>query len=441
MSGLPTQPYKGTRDFYPEDFRIRKYIFDTWETVVESYGYEQYDAPLIEPLELYAAKSGQEIVNEQTYQFIDRGGRNVAVRPEMTPTVSRMVAARRQELAYPLRWYSIPSLWRYERPQKGRLREHWQLNVDIFGVATIDADLELMMVAYDIMRAFGANDKMFKIRVNSRKLINVMMADYLELDVFQSQLMTKLFDRKDKMTSDDFEDAAREIFDLEKADEGVKLINALLGAKAMGELPKPLLETAAVKDVQALFTLLRERGVHNAVFDITLMRGFDYYTDIVFEIFDTSPENNRALFGGGRYDGLVSLFGVQPLPSSGFAMGDVTIKDFLETHDLLPKLSSTTDAYIIVVGDVLKGAQKFAKALRDENVKVAIDITDRKFDKQIKTAIKKQIPYLLFVGEDELREQLYTMKDVAKETEEKLSSERVISTIKDYRRHASYDNE
>lgn len=434
MATLSTQPYKGARDFYPEDTRVQDYIFSTWRKVAESYGYERYDAPMIEPLDLYAAKSGQEIVNEQTYQFTDRGDRNVAIRPEMTPSVSRMVAAKRQELAMPLRWYSVPNLWRYERPQKGRLREHWQLNVDLFGVDTIDADVEIISIADALMKAFGAKPNQYRIRINSRKLVNVMMAEFLELDIVQSQLMMKLFDRKDKISAQEFKNQAEQIFDPARRKNGLKEIAALLSAKTMGELPQVLLDTSAVRDVQLLFTLLHEHGITNAVFDITLMRGFDYYTDIVFEMFDTNPDNSRSLFGGGRYDGLVSLFGVDSVPVVGFGMGDVTIKDFLETHKLLPKLESTTDVYLIVLGDVLKEAHKLAANLREEGVKVAVDITGRKLDKQIKTAVKKKIPFMLFVGEAELKNETYTLKDVAKAHEEKLSFERIVTTVEDYRR-------
>jgi len=169
---LSTQPYKGARDFYPEDKRLQNYLFDVMKKVVESYGYEQYDAPILEPLELYLAKSSAEIVNDQTYAFEDRGGRKVVIRPEMTPTVSRLVAGRRQELSYPLRLYSIPNLWRYERPQRGRLREHYQLNVDLFGVSGLSAEHELIQIADKLMKTYGAKPNMYKIRVNSRKLIN-----------------------------------------------------------------------------------------------------------------------------------------------------------------------------------------------------------------------------------------------------------------------------
>src|SRR3989338_2873050 len=168
---LSTQPYRGARDFYPEDKRIQKYLFSVMRKTVEGFGYQEYDAPVVEPLELYAAKTSEEIVNSQTYSFTDRGGRNVTLRPEMTPTVARMVAARRQELAYPLRWYSIPNIWRYERPQAGRLREHWQLNVDLFGLAGLEGDHEIILITDTIMQAYGAKRETYETRISSRLLL------------------------------------------------------------------------------------------------------------------------------------------------------------------------------------------------------------------------------------------------------------------------------
>src|SRR3954468_12365722 len=196
---LSTKTYKGARDFYPEDKRLQKYVFGKWRQMAERFGYEEYDAPILEPLEIYLAKTGDEIVNEQTYTFKDRGARKVAIRPEMTPTVSRMVAGRRQELGYPLRWYSIPNLWRYERPQRGRLREHWQLNVDIFGVKDTSAELEIITLVDAVFKAFGANDNMYEIRLNHRGLVDFLLADYLGLDTNARQSVGKLIDRKDKM--------------------------------------------------------------------------------------------------------------------------------------------------------------------------------------------------------------------------------------------------
>ncbi len=433
MSGLSPLPYKGSRDYYPEDMRVRSYIFGVWRKVVQGFGYEAYDAPLVEPLEIYAAKTGQEIVNEQTYQFTDRGGRNVAIRPEMTPSVSRMVAARRQELGYPVRWYNIAQFMRYERPQRGREREFWQLNADIFGVDGVTADAEIIVMADRIMKAFGATRQMYTIRINNRRMINLMMSEYLGLDVVQSQLMIKLFDRKDKLTREDFDQQARDIFG-DNYYDGMNKITKLLAATSMAQLPRELLDSDVVREVQELFTLLHEAGVDNAAFDISLMRGFDYYTGMVFEVFDNHPDNNRAMFGGGRYDGLVGLFGAEPVPTVGFAPGLSMTELFLQSHGLLPQFVSTTDVYMVVLGDVHKAARKLADEFRDEGVRVAIDMTGRKLDKQIRTAVKQKINYLLFVGEHEIADEVYRLKDVASETEEELSFERVVTTVKDRRR-------
>lgn len=429
MSTLSSQPYKGTRDYYPEDKRLQNYIFSVWRSVSERFGYEEYGAPTLEPLEVYVAKSGQELANEQTYSFTDRGGRVVAIRPEMTPSISRMVAARRQELAYPARLYSIANFMRYERPQRGREREFWQLNVDIFGADGVNAEAEVIAMADSIMKTFGAQPNDYVIKVNNRKLINFMMAQYLGLDGVQAQLMVKLFDRKDKITSQDFTDQATEIFG-EQAEGGLIKIEQLLNATSMADLPIEIRDSSAVKEVQELFTLLERAGVDSLVFDITLMRGLDYYTGMVFEVFDTHPDNNRSLFGGGRYDGLVGMFGAEPISAVGMAPGGTMIENFLTVHDLIPKLRSTTELYIIVLGEVSRGASKLAQDLREAGVNVELDITDRKLDKQIKTAVKKNIPYILFAGNSEIETEIYTLKDVTSEDEQKLTFDQVVDTVK-----------
>lgn len=428
---LSSQPYKGTRDYYPEEKRIQNYVFSVWRKVVERFGYEEYGAPTLEPLEVYAAKSGKELVSDQTYTFTDRGGRVVAIRPEMTPTISRMVAARRQELAYPARLYSIANFMRYERPQRGREREFWQLNVDVFGVDEIGADTEVITVTDAIMKEFGAKDKDYKIRVNNRKLVSFITEQYLGLDAEKSQLMVKLLDRKDKITESDFNEQATDIIGKEK--ESIERVNALLKAKSMDDLPDEVRTCDAAVDVKELFALLDRAGVKNAVFDVTLMRGLDYYTGTVFEVFDTDPENNRALLGGGRYDGLVAVFGAEPISAVGMAQGGTTIENFLSVHKLMPNLASTTDIYIVVLGDVQKNAQKLARDLRNEGVNVELDITDRKLDRQIKTAVKKNIKYILFIGEDEVQDEIYTVKDVTSTDEQKLSFARIVSLLKDRR--------
>lgn len=442
MATLSPLPYKGTRDYYPEDKRVQNYIFATWRTVVERYGYQEYGAPLLEPLEVYAAKSGQELAGEQTYTFTDRGDRVVAIRPEMTPSISRMVAAKRQELAYPARLYSIANFMRYERPQRGREREFWQLNADIFGVEGAAADAEIITIAYEVMKAFGATDDMFVIKMNNRRLIDYMMSSYLGLDAVAAQMMVKLFDRRNKITAEEFDQQATEIFG-DTAHEGMAKIAQLLQVKTVGDLPTELLQSTAAEDVRELTVLLSKAGVKNLQFDVTLMRGLDYYTGTVFEAFDLHPENNRAMFGGGRYDGLVGLFGAEPVPTVGMAPGLSTTELFLRSHDLLPELPSTTELGIVVVDDAsMDGALALAKQFREEGVNVDVDISGRKIDKQIKAALKKQLPFMVFVGETELKDQLFNFKDTVTAEEEKLSPERIVALIKDHRRRAqSADDE
>jgi histidyl-tRNA synthetase len=424
---LSTQPYKGARDFYPEDKRLQKFMFNTMRQVVERFGYEEYDAPILEPLELYLAKTGEEIVNEQTYTFTDRGDRKVAIRPEMTPTVSRMVAAKRQELAYPLRWYSIPNLWRYERPQRGRLREHWQLNVDIFGVPGLEAEHELILVADGILQQFGAQRDSYVIKLNSRQLMNHIFEGYLQLKPARAHDAAKLIDRMHKMEAPKFAEALQEI--LQDQATSNKLID-LLQAKTVQDLPAILQKHPSVGQLEKLQALLTSSGLTNVIFDITLMRGFDYYTDIVFEVFDTHPDNNRSMFGGGRYDGLVALFGVEPVPTVGFGMGDVTLQNFLETHKLLPPDKHESDVYVVLVGEVYQQAQPTLQVLREAGLNLSVDTTGRKADKQTKTADKKGLQKVLFIGEKELQDKTFTLKELQSGKTTSLDLQELIKTLK-----------
>lgn len=439
---LPTQPYKGARDFYPEDKRIQKYMFGVLRRTVEKFGYEEYDAPILEPMDLYLAKTGEEIVNEQTYTFEDRGGRQVAIRPEMTPTVSRMVAARRQELAYPLRWYSIPNLWRYERPQRGRLREHWQLNVDLFGLPGIEAELEIIMVADNILRAFHAKRSMYTIKLNTRRFTDYILQEYIGLDKVQAYSMAKLIDRMHKIDRTDFLAQLDALCTPSQREAGaVGKLQSVFFAKTIADLPADVQNHEALGRINYLLDALSEAGITNAEFDVTLMRGFDYYTDIVFEVFDKHPDNNRAMLGGGRYDGLIGLFGVEPVPTIGFGFGDVTLQNFLELHDLLPELHTETNLYVILVGDVFLPAQKVIAELRDMGLNVAVDTTGRKIGAQMQTAEKKGIHYVLLIGEQEIADGQYTLKNLHTGIEEKHSISRLVTIVKDYRHNDDTDDD
>lgn len=432
---LLTQPYKGARDFYPEDKRLQKYLFNVMRSVVEKFGYEEYDAPILEPIELYSAKTSEEIVNEQTYSFEDRGGRKVVLRPEMTPTVSRLVAAKRQELAYPLRWYSIPNLWRYERPQRGRLREHWQLNVDLFGVDGLEAEHEVILVADSVLRAYGAKRENYVIKVNSRKLINSFLKDVLGLDDTQSTTLIRLIDKKNKLDNSEFVGQAEAIFTPSQREAGLSdRLFEFLHATSLDKLSTDLAQHESCTQLTKLINMLNTSSITNVVFDPSLMRGFDYYTDIVFEMFDTNPDNNRSMFGGGRYDGLVAKFGVEPVSTVGFGMGDVTLQNFLEAHSLLPQLTPETDIYVVLIGDVYEKTLHLLSKLQQLGVRVAVDTTGRKADKQIRSAEKKGINYVLFIGDKELADEQFTLKNLKTGEEARHGLDRLVSIIKDYRK-------
>lgn len=428
---VPTGPYKGARDFYPEDKRLQKWMFDKWRKVVERYGYEEYDAPILEPTDLYRMKGSDEIVNEQTYTFTDRGDRSVTIRTEMTPSVSRMVAGRRQELAYPARWYSIPNLWRYERMQRGRLREFWQLNVDIFGINTGIAELEMLQIIDDIFQEFRAKRNSYTIKINSRVLVNTMFEFVCELNEEQATQMIRLTDRMNKMSKAEFRQSVDKITrSMKKTDK----IVSLLQVKTLKDLPKELQASPSVIELQTLLDTCKTQGIRNIEFDITLMRGFDYYTDIVFEAFDTNPENNRALLGGGRYDGLVAQFGVEPVPTVGFAVGDVVFLDFLNTHKLVPNLKPKTELIIIIRNiESVPNVLQIANELRDMSVNTAVDYSMKKVDKQFKTALKTGVRYAMFVGADEIEKEQYILKDLVSGKEEKHSVQRIVSIVKDSR--------
>lgn len=439
---LSTEAYKGVRDFYPEDMFIQKYIFGIFKKVCESYGYNEYGASVLEPADLYRAKSGEEIVNEQTYTFTDRGEREVTLRPEMTPTIARMVSARKQELSFPLRWYSIPNLFRYEKPQKGRLREHWQLNVDLFGVTDTSAEVEVISLAYAIMKEIGLKDTDFQIRLNSRKIMNFILTDLLSLDEVTSQKICKLIDKKNKLSATDFDSAIKELL-TEKSAEFLTLLNSQNFEEFISRLPKTLEVSDKVDEIREVMAQLEKLGITNTVFDQTLMRGFDYYTGIVFEVYDNNPENRRSVFGGGRYNDLLSIFEGDPktsessgrgkIPAFGFGAGDVIIRDIMETYKLLPEYKSKTDLYICTLAkEYQEYGNELAQKLRTQGLNVAVNLTDKKVGDQIKSADKQKIPYIICLGDDEIKSGQFKLKNLKSGEEKTASEETLVSLIKNF---------
>ncbi len=415
---LSTEPYKGVRDFYPEDWATLQYVFDMTRTMLRRNGFEEYNASPLERSELYESKSSEEIVNEQTYSFLDRGERNVTLRPEMTPTLARMVAGRRRELIFPVRWFSIPNVFRYERPQRGRLREHYQLNVDILGIADQKADGEIIVIAHKILSTFGAKNEDFVVRINSRTLLNAA-ASALKLSSEQMTEYLALLDRKNKMPLEKFE-TERAVFRRNGMDP-LELIEAGTSESVAAEL----------STLTNLIDAFAERGMTNVVFDPTIVRGFLYYTGLVFEVFDANPENSRSLFGGGRYDNLVSMFGGDPIPAIGFGMGDVTLVDFLTTHTLLPKnLTGVADVFIGTPSESdIPDAQTFAETLREQGVHVLVNVSSKALGDQVKEAVRRRIPYFIAFGESEATNNTVTLKTLAESTQEELPAEAIASHI------------
>lgn len=430
---LSTQPYKGARDFYPEDLAVRNWLFQVWRKVAEKFGYEEYDVPLIEPLELYAAKSGEELVNNQLYSFEDRGGRKVAVRPEKTPSVARLVAARLNELPRPIRWFNIGNCWRYEKPQKGRGREFYQFDCDIFGDESIAADLEVFSIPIEVMRALGATEKMFEIRVGNREFTEYYLQKVVKLKGgiakrdTQMYQVAKAIDVKPKIEEEDFVGMLK---DAKLTETQIEAVNGFVNADLA--LVKEYKEKCkGAEDLLTFFELAGAAG-YGAYFKFnpTIMRGFDYYTGNVIEMFDLNPENSRAMFGGGRYDNLVGLFDAEPITGVGLAMGDMTLLEFLKNWNLLPTLPSETRVYVTLFDDSTRDkTNEIAKVLREKGINTAVALKQDKLEKQLKYADKKRIPYVIIAGPNEIKEGTVILKDMILKSQIALPLPQVIEKL------------
>ena len=425
MEKLSTQPYKGTRDFYPADMQLRNWFFGVIRRVLETAAFEEYNGPMLESLDLYAAKSGEELAGKQTYNFTDRGNRHVAIRPEMTPTVARMVAAKMNDLTFPLKWFSIPNMYRYEATQRGRLREFWQLNVDIFGCDTYEADLDCIIAAINILRAFGADETMFTVRVNNRRFFNDVIAAITGKNEDDAKAVSKVVDRKNKVPRDVYE---KDLAALGLTNEQVAKLDSLYGM-SVREAAAICPESAGAGELLALFGMLEKLGLDRyCVFDFGIVRGLDYYTGTVFEVFDNAPENNRAMFGGGRYDNLVGLFVKNAKVSGvGFGMGDVTLENFLITHDLI--LSSFGGGAKVLVtrfDDVpYEEYLKLTETLRAAGITASLYLGAKKFGKQLDYAVKTGCTHICVMGGDELARGVVRVKNLATREEKDVSKEEI----------------
>lgn len=396
ISSLP-----GFRDFYPEDLALRRHIFRVWREVAERYGFVEYDGPPLEPLELYTAKSGEEIVG-QLYTFRDKGGRDVALRPEMTPSFARMVSARAAALPKPIKWYSIPQLFRYERPQRGRTREHFQLNLDIVGEEDVLADAELVAAALDMLRGFGLGPGDIVARISDRRLVRpVLVACGVPEDGLRAAL-----EALDKADSEREEKTVEKLLAAGADERGARRILAL-GELSLAEIVEAYGEATDVVEaagrLERFFDHLEAFGVREfAEFDAGLVRGLAYYTGLVFELWDRGGEL-RAICGGGRYDDLLASLGGPDLPALGFGMGDVVLGEILRERDLVPEVPASVQDFVVYVTDAERDlALRVVRSLRASGRRVGFDYRGRSVGRQFKAADRSGADRVVVLGPEEV---------------------------------------
>ena len=422
----------GFRSFYPDQCSIRNYFFDNWRTVARLFNFQEYDAPTLEPLDLYIEKSGDEIVS-QLFSFTDRGDRTVAMRPEMTPSLARLVGAQAKSLKRPIKWFSIGEQYRYERPQKGRLRAFYQFNVDILGEAGIGADAEVIACLIESLQLFGLSSKDFKIRLSDRSLWTLFLKHWGIEDATMPEVLG-LMDRIEKMDEKAIFDQLKKFFDSDlELESFFDSVQSFLKIASVEDLQVFLSELspstdfidlfqARISELNSLCSLLTDIGLQDYVtIDFKIVRGLAYYTGFVFEAFEASGQG-RALSGGGRYDNLIERLSGNPMEAVGFAMGDVTLLDLLESKSKLPDLKNIPDIYLIFSGEKERSiALKDASVLRSAGYKVDYPLKPLGFSKQFKEVNQKAVPLALIYGSEELSDNKVKIKNF------KTGDERLIS--------------
>jgi len=413
-----SQGVRGTRDFYPEDMRLRNWLFDNFTNASLLHGFEEYDAPVLEYEELYTRKQGEEIT-QQLYNFQDKGNRKVALRPEMTPSLARMVMARAGGLPMPIKWFSIPQCWRYERTQRGRGREHYQWNVDIWGTTEISADAELISVLVTFFEGIGLTAKDIVIRVSSRKVLEEVLGSLgMRGDVFAQTCV--IVDKMGKLSSDVIEE---QLSGLGHDSEVITTIQSVLGIKDMNGLQEALKdESMAVSELNFLFDAIDSYGISEWVeFDASIVRGLAYYTGAVFEAHDKAGKF-RAICGGGRYDKLLSTLGGKDLPATGFGFGDMVIMELLAEKGLIPELVSDIDDTVIPLNsDLRNAAVMVAASLRNSGRTVDLVLEDKKLKWVFKHAERVGAKRLVLLAPDEWSRKMVKIKDLDTGEESEIS--------------------
>ena len=426
---MPSQALPGFRDFYPDELALRAHIFRTWREVARRYGFEEYDGPPLEPLDIYTAKSGAEIVG-QLYNFTDKGGREVALRPEMTPTFARMVAARANGLRKPIRWFSVPQLFRYERQQRGRLREHFQLNCDLVGEAGPLADAEIIALALDVMRAFGLSAADVRARISDRRVLRALLlgagvAEERLADAYQAIDRSERMDRAElasQLSGAGLDGRGIDAVFAAAAVRGRAATEAALTAVPGGaEAGAPLFATLDALDAMGL-------GEYVEV-DLTIVRGLAYYTGTVFELFD-SGRTLRAICGGGRYDGLLQALGGVDLPALGFGMGDVVLAELLRDRGLVPRVEADVDVFLAAVTeDDVPQVLALAHELRDAGLACEYSLGGQPLGRQLKLADARGARRAIVVGPDERARGEVVLKDLAGKTQRAVARDGLLAAL------------
>ena len=415
-----TKGVRGTRDFYPEDMRLRNWLFDNFTYASLLHGFEEYDSPILEHEELYTRKQGEDIV-KQLYNFEDKGSRKVSLRPEMTPSLARMVMSRAGVLPMPIKWFSIPQCWRYERTQKGRGREHYQWNVDVWGTNEISADAELFSVIVTFLESVGLTENDVVIRVSSRKVLEEVLGS-LGIDGALFAQTCVIVDKMDKLSSDAINE---QLSGLGHSKEVISTIQSTLGINSLKSLKNTLKkDSEALNELQTLFEAIESYGISDWVeFDGSIVRGLAYYTGCVFEVNDREGKF-RAICGGGRYDKLLSTLGGKDLPATGFGFGDMVIMELLADKDLLPELlSGVEDVVISLSSDLRNVAVKVASVLRSSDRLVDLVLDDKKMKWAFKHAERIGATRIVLVGKEEWSRQKIKIKDLETGEETELSIE------------------
>lgn len=422
---LSNQEPKGTQDWFPEEFLLRKYIFDTWRKVCLRYGFEEYLTPIVENADIYRAKSGEDVGGRELLSFADFGGRELSIRPEMTPSVVRMLTKVYAASPKPIKYFSIANFIRNEKPQRGRNREFWQLNCDIFGSESPLADLEILQLALDLVLEFDPPQNSFTLAINNRELINAVLDSSSSQDL-DDKTKTEILRVLDKWMKLDRVEIARRLHLLGLDDEAIEILEKFMASVSLGEIIQelPVLKTnPGLIATAKLLESLDDLGYGDLVeFRPTIIRGLDYYDGLVFEVFDNNPENNRAMFGGGRYNGLAEIFGEKNFPALGFAPGDETFKLFLESWGLLDNFGvPAEEKYYLPLLDInlQTTINQLAKEWRSRGFNVLIGLEEQKISRALEFANKKKIDKVIIVGPDEVEQGDYKIKEMLSGEEKK----------------------